>query len=108
MYSTNQTIPSLTDDSPIEFVLPGNGEEYIDLAHTMLSLRVSLKATSEPAEAVGAQRKMLGLSTISCTLCLIKWMYFSIKNLNHHPNAYAYRAYIEILLNYGPGEKLHI
>ena len=50
-------ISSLTNDSPIEFVLPGNGEEYIDLAHTMLSLRVSLKDTSEPAEPVAAQKK---------------------------------------------------
>ena len=38
----SKPISSLTDDSPIEFVLPGNGEEYIDLAHTMLSLRVEL------------------------------------------------------------------
>ena len=50
-------ISSLTDDSPIEFILTGNGEEYIDLAHTMLSLSVSVKATSEPAEAVAAQKK---------------------------------------------------
>ena len=59
MYST-KPISSLTDDSPIEFVLPENGEEYIDLAHTMLSLRVSLKAASEPAEAVAAQKKNVG------------------------------------------------
>uniref|UniRef100_A0ABD2W4G1 Uncharacterized protein n=1 Tax=Trichogramma kaykai TaxID=54128 RepID=A0ABD2W4G1_9HYME len=36
-------ISSLTDDSPIEFVVPGNGKEYIDLAHTMLSSDVELK-----------------------------------------------------------------
>ncbi|KAL7301309.1 hypothetical protein TKK_0006046 [Trichogramma kaykai] len=35
-------ISSLTDNSPIEFVVPGNGEDYIDLAHTMLNLRVSI------------------------------------------------------------------
>ena len=56
-YVQHKPISSLTDDSPKEFVLPGNGEEYIDLAHTILSLRVSLKATSEPAEAVAAQKK---------------------------------------------------
>ena len=52
-----KSISSLTDNSPIECVLHENGEEYIDMAHTMLSLRVSLKATSEPAEAVAAQKK---------------------------------------------------
>ena len=49
-------IASLTDDPSIEFVLPGNGAEYTDLAHIMLSLRVSVKATSEPAEAVAGQK----------------------------------------------------
>ena len=62
-------ISSLTDDSPIEFVLPENGEEYINLAHTMISVRVSLKATSR--SSFGA-KKMSGLSTISFILCLIK------------------------------------
>ncbi|XP_015592974.1 uncharacterized protein F54H12.2 [Cephus cinctus] len=43
-------ISSLTDDSPIEFVVPGNGDEYLvasspcNLAHTMLSLRVQLRS----------------------------------------------------------------
>ena len=46
-------ISSMSDDSPIEFEFPGNVGEYIDLARTMLSLRISLIATSEPA----AQKK---------------------------------------------------
>ena len=36
-------ISSFTDDSPIEFIIPGNGDEYLDFPHTMLSLKVSLK-----------------------------------------------------------------
>ena len=36
-------IASLTDDCPIEFNIPGNAEEYLDLAHTMLSLKVTIK-----------------------------------------------------------------
>ena len=31
-------------DSPIEFVIPGHGEDYLDLTHTMLSLRVRVKS----------------------------------------------------------------
>jgi len=34
-------ISSLTDNSSIEFVVPGQGEEYIDLPHTMLSIQIS-------------------------------------------------------------------
>lgn len=37
-------ISSLTDDSPIEFVIPGQGEEYIDLSHTMLSISVQIRS----------------------------------------------------------------
>ncbi|CAB0043350.1 unnamed protein product [Trichogramma brassicae] len=44
-------ISSLSDDSPIEFVIPGNGEDYIDLAHTMLSLRVSIVNKTSPSPA---------------------------------------------------------
>lgn len=36
----------MTDDLPIEFVIPGNNDEYIDLADALLSLRVSLKSSS--------------------------------------------------------------
>lgn len=31
-------ISSLSDDGPLEFVVPGHGEDYLDLSHTMLSL----------------------------------------------------------------------
>ncbi|OXU17118.1 hypothetical protein TSAR_005202 [Trichomalopsis sarcophagae] len=49
-----KTISSLTDQAPIEFTIPGNCE-YLDLAETMLSLRVNItpkkpleKGASEP------------------------------------------------------------
>jgi len=31
-------IASLTDDAPIEFAIPGFGEEYLDLSHTLLAV----------------------------------------------------------------------
>ncbi|KYN13976.1 Uncharacterized protein F54H12.2 [Trachymyrmex cornetzi] len=37
-------VTSLTDDSPIEFVIPGHGEDYLDLTHTMLSLRIRVES----------------------------------------------------------------
>jgi len=40
-YTTNQYY--LTDNSPIEFVVPGQREEYIDLSHTMLSISVQMR-----------------------------------------------------------------
>lgn len=35
---------SLTDSGPIEFVVPGHGDEYIDTSHTMLNVKVELSS----------------------------------------------------------------
>ncbi|KYN38950.1 hypothetical protein ALC56_06672 [Trachymyrmex septentrionalis] len=37
-------ITSLADDSPIEFVIPGHGEDCLDLTHTMLSLGIRVES----------------------------------------------------------------
>ncbi|CAB0043052.1 unnamed protein product [Trichogramma brassicae] len=92
-------ISLLTDDAPIEFVVPGNGDEYLDLAHTMLSLRVSIVYKGEkkdPLPDVGPVNNFMH-SLFSQTD-----VYFNQKNISPINNAYAYRAYIETLLNYGP------
>ena len=43
-------ISSLSDDSPIEFVIPGNGEDYLDLSHTLLNVRVTLHSSVLPKD----------------------------------------------------------
>ncbi|XP_023313450.1 uncharacterized protein F54H12.2-like [Trichogramma pretiosum] len=95
-------ISSLTDDSPIEFVVPGNGEEYIDLAHTMLSVRVSLIYTGEqkePLPEVGVVNNFMHSIISQADI------YFNQKPIVPPNNTYAYGAYIETLLNYGPAAK---
>jgi len=75
-------VSSLTDDLPIEFVVPGQGEEYIDLPHTMLSISVQIrsiiyKETSKDKNEIDNAGPVI----ILCIHYLIKWMYFLIKNL---------------------------
>jgi len=43
--NTLQTNIITNDDSPIEFVIPEQREEYIDLPHTMLSISVQIRPT---------------------------------------------------------------
>lgn len=43
-------ISSLTDASPLEFLIPGSGEEYIDLAHTTLYLVAKIRVDDPKAE----------------------------------------------------------
>lgn len=92
-------VSSLSDDGPIEFVIPGHGEEYLDLAHTMIA--VSLKVISTG----GAEYKVAPVNNFLHSLFNQVDVFFNQKLVAPPNNAYAYRAYIETLLNYGPAAK---
>ncbi|XP_046752093.1 uncharacterized protein F54H12.2-like [Diprion similis] len=98
-------VSSLTDDSPIEFVVPGNGDEYIDLAHTMLSVRVKLQP-SAPVTPAGEGNAPTPHATPVNNLLHSMFnqvdIFFNQKLVSTANNSYAYRAYIETLLNYAP------
>ncbi|XP_025997017.2 uncharacterized protein F54H12.2-like [Solenopsis invicta] len=104
-------ISSLTNDSPIEFVIPGQGEEYIDLSHTMLCISVQIRLTvskeiPKKEETSGAVDKLVGLvNNFMHSLFNQVDVFFNQKLVTPPNNAYAYRAYIETLLNYGPAAK---
>ncbi|EFN77271.1 hypothetical protein EAI_13739, partial [Harpegnathos saltator] len=90
-------VSSLTDDVPIEFVVPGQREEYIDLAHTMLSLRIRVEAETV---AGAAAAKVGPVNHILHSMFNQIDVYFNQKLVSPPNNTYAYRAYIEALLNY--------
>lgn len=95
-------ISSLTDDSPIEFVVPGQGDEYIDLAHTMLSMRVQIQTTA----AKPVETSVIGpVNNLMHSMFNQVDVFFNQKLVSPPNNAYAYRAYIETLLNYGNAAK---
>ncbi|XP_070152489.1 uncharacterized protein F54H12.2-like [Polyergus mexicanus] len=105
-------VTSLSDDSPIEFVIPGHGEEYLDLTHTMLSLRVRVET---PGDSTGHTAGTSATATIGPVNHLLHSMfnqidvYFNQKLVSPPNNAYAYRAYIEALLNYSsPAKTSHL
>src|SRR5436190_655911 len=97
-------VTSLSDDSPIEFTIPGHGEEYLDLAHTMLSLRVRVKTPERPATSQtspSVAKDIAGpVNHFLHSLFNQVDVYFNQKLMSPPNNAYAYRAYIEALLNY--------
>jgi len=95
-------ISSLTDDAPIEFVVPGQGDEYIDLAHTMLSMRVRINSLAEKPDATA---KVGPVNNLLHSMFSQVDVFLNQKLVSPPSNAYAYRAYIETLLNYGYGAK---
>lgn len=103
-------ISSLSDDSPIEFVIPGNGDDYLDLSHTLLNLRVTLKSNTlpkdYPKETTQEMVNRVGpVNNFLHSMFSQVDVFFNQKPVSPPNNAYAYRAYIETLLNYGPAAK---
>lgn len=94
-------ISSLSDDSPIEFVIPGTGEEYLDLSHSML--KISLKLVRR--DAAVATDYVGGVNNLLQSLFSQVDVYLNQKSVTSQNNTYAYRAYIETLLNYGTSAK---
>ncbi|KAL6433571.1 hypothetical protein ACFW04_006573 [Cataglyphis niger] len=91
----------LSDDSPIEFVVPGHGEEYLNFTHTMLSLRVRVETAS--AENVSPVNHLLYSIFNQIDV------YFNQKLVSPPNNTYAYRVYIEAFLNYSsPAKTSHL
>lgn len=109
-------VTSLADDAPVEFVIPGHGEDYLDLTHTLLSLRIRVESTVATASGEGVAS---GSATIVPKVGPVNHLlhsmfnqidvYFNQKLVSPANNAYAYRAYIEALLNYAtPAKTSHL
>lgn len=90
-------ISTLSDTAPIEFLVTASGDEYIDLAHTTLHIIAKIKkdqATTTTADIAPINNWIHSLfSQVD--------VYLNQKCISPPSNNYAYRAYIENLLNYG-------
>ncbi|XP_039311140.1 uncharacterized protein F54H12.2-like [Solenopsis invicta] len=100
--------PTQTNDAPIEFVIPGHGEDYLDLTHTMLSLRIRVETGTNTGTAAAAP-KVGPVNQLLHSMFNQIDVYFNQKLVSPPNNAYAYRAYIEALLNYAsPAKTSHL
>jgi hypothetical protein len=94
-----QSIASLNDAAPIEFVVPGRGTEYLDLAQTLLNIKVKITdrngAALEPGTNVGPINNYLHSLFSHCDVFL------NDKLISSPTHTYPFRAYIEGLINYG-------
>ena len=103
-------ISSITRNSPIEFAVPGNNDEYLDLAHTMLKLRVKITNDSPIPTTVEAQAAQVGpVNNFLHSLFSQVDVSLNQKLVSRSNNNYAYRAYLETLLNYNDhARKTHL
>lgn len=97
---------SLSDTSPIEFVITGHGDEYIDLAHTALHLLVKIVPPEQTAtEKAAAPHVVVPVNNWMHSIFSQVDIYLNQKCITPPSNHYNYRAYIENLLNYGSDAK---
>lgn len=96
-------ISSLSDDGPIEFQVPGTGDDYIDLSHTMLYIKA--KIASADSNDISKTIHVAPVNNWLHSLFSQLDVYLNQKLVSPPNNTYAYRAYLETLLNYGPAAK---
>lgn len=96
-------ISSLSDDGPIEFQVPGSGDDYIDLSHTML--HITAKVLNQDGTKLKADAGVGPTNNWLHSLFNQLDVYLNQKLISPPNNTYAYRAYMENLLNYGPAAK---
>ena len=103
MYVEYHPISSLTSGAPIEFDVSSSGDDYMDLTNSLLHVRVKITKTDGSNiavnETVGPINNFLHslFSQVDVTL--------NGTLITSSTNTYAYRAYLESLLSYGPAAK---
>ena len=92
-------ISSLDREGPIEFNISGSGDDYIDLTQTQLYVKAKIVrhdgAVCGDTDNVGPVNLLLQSLFSQVDISL------NDKLVSQSSNTYAYRAYLETLLNYG-------
>ena len=99
----HQPMASLDSGGPIEFLIPGSGDDYLDLANTMLHVQV--KVTRADGDDLLLALPVAQLNNWLYSLFSQVDVYLNGTLVTPSTNTYAYRAYIETLLSYGTDAK---
>ncbi|XP_078603482.1 uncharacterized protein F54H12.2-like [Branchiostoma floridae x Branchiostoma japonicum] len=96
-------VASLAESSPIEFDIPGAGEEFTDLSQTKLYVKAKIvlpNGNDLPDNAKVGPVNMWLQSLFSQVTVTVAG-----KDITDSTNCYPYRAYLETLLNFGSEAK---
>lgn len=100
-------LASITADGPLEFMISGQGEEYIDLAQTLF--HVTVKITKEDQTPLPADSDTAPVNNWIHSMFSQVDVCLNSKNVTPSSHTYPYRAYIETLLNYDkPAKDSHL
>ena len=102
LWIDHQPVSSVSDGGPITFLSPGT-EDYVDLAKTILVVRA--KVTKANGNDLHADEKVGIVNNFLHSLFKQVDVFLKEKQVTQATGTYAYRAYLETLLNYGPAAK---
>ena len=99
----HQPMASLESGGPIEFLLPGSGDIYLDLASSYL--HVQAKVTKGNGTPLDPDNAVAPVNNWLYSLFSRVDVYLNGTLVTPSTNTYPYRAYIETLLSYGSEAK---
>ena len=102
LWTDHQPVSSVSVGGPVIFLSPGT-EDYVDLAKTILV--VHAKVTKANGDGLDAGKKVGIVNNFPHSLLKQVDMFLKEKQVTQATGTYAYRAYLETLLNYGPAAK---
>ncbi|GFW69183.1 uncharacterized protein F54H12.2 [Trichonephila clavipes] len=97
-------IANVSDGGPIEFVISGSGEEYLDLSQTQLYVRA--KILRNDGRLITEENKVGPVNLFLHSLFSQVDISLNERIISSSSNTYAYRAIIETLLNHGYDSKI--
>ena len=99
----HQPLTSLDSGGPIEFMLPGTGDAYLDLANTYLLIRA--KVVLGDGTDLAADTQVAPVNNWLHSLFSQVDVYINDTLVTPSSNTYPCRAYVETLLSYGAEAK---
>ena len=96
-------LSSITDSRPIEFDVSSNGQKYLDFANTQLLIKATI--TRGNMDDITEADHVGGVNLFLHSLFQQVDVSLNDVQVNQSAGTYAYRAYIESLLSYGPQAK---
>ncbi|XP_071035346.1 uncharacterized protein F54H12.2 [Parasteatoda tepidariorum] len=101
-WSEYHPISNIHDGLPIEFNISGTSEEYLDLSATQLYVKVKVLKDNKP---LPENEKISPCNLFFHSLFSQVDVMLNDRTITSSSNTYAYRSYIETLLNYGSDYK---
>ncbi|XP_028397218.1 uncharacterized protein F54H12.2-like [Dendronephthya gigantea] len=98
----HQPVSSVEDGGPITFLCPGT-DDYVDLSKTILVVRA--KVTKANGQDLDADERVGVVNNFLHSLFKQVDVFLKEKQVTQATGTYAYRAYLETLLNFGIGAK---